>query len=294
VTSSYLFLNGLRFHYLHWNLQGAGQQVILLHDLSSTARMWERVAVSLMERGCAVIAPDLRGHGLTDKPDGDYSFETYTADLSALVDACNLEKPVLVGHAWGGMLGIEYAARFPLGPHAPAGLVLFDGGIVQPGDSAGMSWERFQSLMAPTRLDGAPLQTLLARLDDPRQKWRPGDEDIALLLSSFEILEDDTLRSRLRDEQHMQILHAIWDYKAFQRIERVRCPVCLLPVLPPEPHSAAEAHFLQDTRRGISKAQERLLDLQVSWMPGAGRQILLQNPDQLGERIFSFINSLPR
>src|SRR3990172_1189951 len=100
MNSSYFLLNGLRVHYLHWNLGDAGRPVVLLHGLASNARIWELVAPELVLAGLVPLAPDLRGHGLTDKPDGDYGFETYRRDLLAFLDAAQVERPVLVGHSW--------------------------------------------------------------------------------------------------------------------------------------------------------------------------------------------------
>ncbi len=92
-------------HYLSWNAASSGVPVVLVHGLASNARIWEKVAPFLVDGGLASYALDLRGHGLTDKPDSDYGFDTYYRDLSAFMDALNLEKPLLVGHSWGAAAG---------------------------------------------------------------------------------------------------------------------------------------------------------------------------------------------
>ena len=131
MQSSYLFLNGIRQHYYRWQPEEEDLPVLLLHGLASNARIWERVAPRLAADYLAPYAPDLRGHGLTDKPDGDYGFDTYARDLVALVEALQIEQPLIVGHSWGAMLALDYAARFPFGPLSPAGIVLVDGGMAQ-------------------------------------------------------------------------------------------------------------------------------------------------------------------
>lgn len=294
MPSSYLFLNGLRVHYLSWNLGEGGVPVILIHDLASNARAWERVAPLLAAGGLAPLAPDLRGHGLTDKPDGDYGFGAFAGDLAAFADSFSLERPVLVGHSWGGLLAIDYAARFTFGPRAPAGLVLVDGGAVQWDDAPGSSQNANRLLATPPRLEGLSLQALLDRLTGARLKWRPDDGSIAALLASYEITEEETVRPRLSYDHHMQILREMWIYPTYQRIERVRCPVCLLPVLPPEPHSREETRFLDFKRRGIARVQEKLRDLKVHWISGASHAVPLERPQELAEQITRFVVSLSK
>ena len=259
MPSSYLFLNGLRVHYLSWNFGEGKVPLILLHDLASNARAWERVGPLLAAGGWSPLAPDLRGHGLTDKPGGDYGFDAFTRDLAAFVDAFSLERPVLVGHSWGGMLAIDYAARFTFGPHAPAGLVLVDGGAIQWDDAPEHNRNAIRFPAASAYLEGLSLQALLDRFTGTHQKWQPDDGSISALLASFEITEEETVHPRLSYDHYMQILREMWAYPTYQRIERVRCPVCLLPVLPPEPHAREETHFLDyqeaGHRAGSGKAQ---------------------------------------
>src|SRR4030067_3617862 len=102
MNSSYLFINNLRVHYLSWNQDEGGRPGVLMHGLGSNARLWELVAQELGGQDLMLFAPDLRGHGLTDKPDGEYGFATFRRDLLAFIDAFPLERPVMVGYGWGG------------------------------------------------------------------------------------------------------------------------------------------------------------------------------------------------
>ena len=62
--------NGLKMHYYEW--PGRGPHLIFLHPSSGYGRMWEWTAEHLIDQ-FHVYALDQRGHGQTDKPDGDYS-----------------------------------------------------------------------------------------------------------------------------------------------------------------------------------------------------------------------------
>jgi pimeloyl-ACP methyl ester carboxylesterase len=292
MQSSYFLLNDLRFHYLHWNLGDAGQPVLLLHGLASNARIWELVAPELAAAGMVPLAPDLRGHGLSDKPGGDYGFDTFRRDLLAFIDAAYLERPVLVGHSWGALLAIDYAAQFPRGPRAPRAIVLVDGGVAELAGHPGASWESVSARLAPPRLAGLLQDDFLARLSEWTRHWDPGERAIQIILSNFEVAADETIWPRLTYERHMQILRAIWEFKTYARLPMIGCPALAVLAIPPEPHFPTEAEDLELKQRAARRAQEILPHLQVEWMPGTIHDIPLHRPQQLAEHITAFVSRL--
>ena len=292
MTSSYLYLNGLRVHYLHWNLDGAGPPVLLLHGLASNARIWEPVAVPLAARAGPLLAPDLRGHGLTDKPDGDYGFDTFYRDLLAFVTANELQRPVLVGHSWGALLALDYAARLPFGPLATSALLLVEPSLSDMDGLPGAAWEQVRDRLAPPRLDGTPLEAFLAHLDSLSPHWKPDDQAVQIILSSFEISEEEAIYPRLTFERHMQVLRAIYSFNIYERFDRLQCPVLLIPARPEEPHSPEESERTALEARGVDQARRRIADLTLHWMPDGTHDILLQRPTELAELIVDFISQI--
>jgi pimeloyl-ACP methyl ester carboxylesterase len=245
-----------------------------------------------------LVAPDLRGHGLTDKPGGVYDLDTYMRDLAAFANATHLEHPLIVGHSWGALLALEFAARFPFGPLAPAGVVLVDGGMTQldQAKQAGkpLTFEQMRQQMQPPDLDGSPLETFLARLEE-----KGLDERVApIVLSNFEVTQQSTpgeaeeplevIHPRLNRAHHMQIVRSIWDYPTYRRFSLVRCPVLMLPAQPPGPTSDRDQAYLAMKREGILKAQDAIEQLQVHWMEDSLHDIPLQRPQALGELIVQF------
>ena len=303
TTSSYLYLNQMRVHYLHWNQIQDGQPVVLLHGLASNARIWELVAPRLVEYGLVPLALDARGHGLSDKPanrpgdepEADYSFTAVVNDLAAFVDALSLERPLLVGHSWGAAVALEYAARFSFGPRAPASIILVDGGMVQLDDAPGANWESVAQRLAPPRLAGAPLDELIARLKDVNDGWLPdgelGEQIIRIILANFEIDADERITPHLSFESHMQIVHAMWEFKTYERYPRLRCPVLMLPTCPREPHTERERDFLAAKQRGVERATQSIPNLEVHWMADTIHDAPLQRPAELAERIAAFAAS---
>jgi pimeloyl-ACP methyl ester carboxylesterase len=291
MQSSYLYLNDLRVHYLRWEAADREYPLVLLHGLSSSGRIWELVAPHLAEKGLTCYAPDARGHGFSDRPEDsaeNYSFASVTSDLAAFLETCKLERPLLVGHSWGGMLALDYAARMPLGERSPRGIVLVDGGITQMDDRDGETWESLSVRLAPPRLEGMTVETFMHMLRMETAGWRPDEAVFPILLADFEVDEEEKISPRLTYERHMRILRAIWDFKAYTRFSQVRCPVLMVPARPPAPHSDFEQNWVAAKERGVALAQQSIEDLQVAWMEDTIHDIPLQRPQELARLIADF------
>ena len=86
--------------------------VILIHGFPESHRTWREIAAQLEDR-FRLIMPDLRGFGLSDRPQdvSAYSAETLIADIFALADALAIDHFALVGHDWGGAIAWAAALR---------------------------------------------------------------------------------------------------------------------------------------------------------------------------------------
>lgn len=92
-----------------------GPAIILLHGFPESARAWRKLMDPLARKGFRVIAPDMRGYGGSDAPEGiePYALGTLAADIPALADALGIAGFVLVGHDWGGIIAWAVAAAYP-------------------------------------------------------------------------------------------------------------------------------------------------------------------------------------
>jgi pimeloyl-ACP methyl ester carboxylesterase len=82
--------------------------VVLLHGLGVSGSVLQPFARRLLPELAAVV-PDLRGHGLSDKPAGGYRPEDYAADIASLIENA-LKPPVpVIGHSLGSLIGLELA-----------------------------------------------------------------------------------------------------------------------------------------------------------------------------------------
>lgn len=102
-------VNGITVRYL---VEGSGPWVTLSHSLSCDLTMWDALAASLAPT-CTVLRYDTRGHGGTSAPQGDYSFDQLTADLTGLLDALKVGRTHFLGLSMGGMIGQHFALAAP-------------------------------------------------------------------------------------------------------------------------------------------------------------------------------------
>jgi pimeloyl-ACP methyl ester carboxylesterase len=304
VRSSYLFLNGIRVHYLQAGDLGGLENLVLLHGLASNARIWQLALPMLESEGRLLLAPDGRGHGLSDGPDGDYSFDIHFQDLHAFMNMCNLERPILIGHSWGASRVLDYAARTQYGPRSPSAIILIDGGIGQLNDhlpgKPPPTWEEVRARLTPPRLAGTLLSEITKRIRSTIVNWGINENQqnavAEIILANFEIYLDATdqtecVRPHLTFEHHMQIVRALWEFNTYDRFKQVRCPVLMIPARHDGPLTVQDEHFLATKKHGLEIARKAIPDLQVAWMENTIHDIPLQRPDDMARLVNHFITS---
>jgi pimeloyl-ACP methyl ester carboxylesterase len=109
VDSQFTDVGGVHLHYLR---AGKGPPIILLHGYAETSHMWLPLFAQLTASH-TVIAPDLRGAGLSDKPATGYEKQNLAQDVHALASSLGLGRIELVGHDIGLMVAYAYAAQYP-------------------------------------------------------------------------------------------------------------------------------------------------------------------------------------
>jgi pimeloyl-ACP methyl ester carboxylesterase len=291
--SSYAFINGMRFHYLYWNRDGAGRPVVLLHGLASNAHIWELVAPYLVDKGLSLYALDQRGHGLTDKPDDGYDFQHFDSDLAGFIDQMGIEHPVVAGHSFGGSVAVDYAAHHPIGPNAPSALVLVDGGFYQLSGIPGATWESISEKLAPPKLAGSPLSLLMGYFNDPQAEWHPSEAAVRVFMANFEIDEDEKIYPHLTFENHMKILRAMWDWHTETTFPKIRCPVLVMPVRK-ETSDPEERGYLALKEQSVQKIQTLNTQVHVEWMEDSIHDVPVQKPKEVADKILAFLAASER
>jgi pimeloyl-ACP methyl ester carboxylesterase len=97
---------------IHVRVGGHGPAVVMLHGFGTTGDMWGHLASALIEDHM-IIAPDLRGLGLSSKPEGGYDKKNQAADVVGVLDALGVHTAELVTHDIAIMVGLAVAATHP-------------------------------------------------------------------------------------------------------------------------------------------------------------------------------------
>lgn len=271
---------GLSLRVREWPTDGP--PIVLAHGLASNSRIWDDVAGLLAERH-HVVALDQRGHGLSDRPTDGYTFDKVVGDLLGLVDALNLERPVLVGHSWGGNVVLAFGAAHP---DRLRGLVLVDGGFIELAAQPGRDWDRVKVEMAPPDLTHLTFPELMDRVrsGDAARYWSPTVE--ATMRTSFEDGPDGRIRPRLRREDHLEILRALWELRPTELFPKITVPTLIVPARRPNPTGrAAEMAPIRATL--VARAEASIPNARLLWMEDTVHDIPLQRPADLAAAIES-------
>lgn len=108
--SHFLDIDGLRYHYLD---QGQGEPLLLVHGNPTWSFYWRNLVAALQDR-YRLIVPDHIGCGLSDKPARyEYRLARHIDNLTRLIEHLDLRDVTLVGHDWGGAIGLGAATELP-------------------------------------------------------------------------------------------------------------------------------------------------------------------------------------
>jgi pimeloyl-ACP methyl ester carboxylesterase len=252
--------------YLHVR-QWPGEQrpFLLVHGLSSNARLWDQVAEVLSAAGHPVHAVDLRSHGDSDVPPDGYDTATAADDLAAL----GLTGAVVAGQSWGGNVVVVLAAKHP---DVVAALALVDGGWLDPA-SEFPSWEACETALRPPDIDGLPAAQLRGYLRQGHPGWSP--EAIEATLGNMRIWPDGTLSRRLSIDRHMRIVRSMWDDPPQRYYPSVAVPTLLVPALPRDPDVA------RSRRARADAAAAALRHATVRPYPDSDHDLHAQHPREL-------------
>jgi len=249
-----------KLHVRHWP---GRRPFVLVHGLSSNARLWDGVAQRLAAAGHAIYAVDLRSHGESDRPETGYDTATAAADLDAVCAALDVPPAVVVGQSWGGNVVVQLAARFP---ERVTALGLVDGGWSSLRDGF-PSWEACAKRLRPPDLDNMTAERLRSHLRRAHPDW--AGWAIEATLANLRVTSDGHLERRLPIPQHMQILRSMWDDPPRPYFPDVGVPVLLVPA----------------GDRKVST--DGLADARVRAYPGGDHDLHAQHPDELAHDLRS-------
>lgn len=107
----------LQFREIHgyrraFRMLGEGPPLLLIHGIADSSETWLPVLDELAEHH-TVIAPDLLGHGGSDKPRADYAVAAYACGMRDLLTVLGVDRVSVIGHSLGGGVAMQFAYQFP-------------------------------------------------------------------------------------------------------------------------------------------------------------------------------------
>jgi len=125
--ASFVQVNGLRLHYLDHS--GGAPLLVLMHGLTANAHCFDGLLRAGLSPRFRVVSVDLRGRGLSDKPETGYTMAEHARDILGLLDTLGTGPVVLGGHSFGGLLTLYIAAHWP---ERISRMLIFDAGSMHP------------------------------------------------------------------------------------------------------------------------------------------------------------------
>ena len=226
ADSRFARLPGLCMHYLDWPGLADTVPVLLLHPNRTNSRVWDFVVghSALPNR---FLAPDQRGHGLSDYPERGYSYADYLGDLDAWLAQLDIARVHLVGAATGGNLALLFASSQA---HRVASLTVIDPGLsLDPAISARVREQMVREFRFASLAEARECMPFSARWSDAMKDHYSR--------YSFRALDDGSVEWRYFPAGVVETEHLletpIWD-----RI-RIVCPALIVrgahsDVFPPE------------------------------------------------------------
>lgn len=261
---------------------GEGRPLILVHGgPGPNLAIWDGFAPRLVDR-FRVIAFDQRGHGQSDGA-GDYSYPALVGDLRAVVNGLGLDEPIVVGHSWGGMIALLYAADYLECPN----VVAVDGILTD--DWQGYSEEAWGRLENELRANpvvsralgfvGTPAQLdeLLGWVRTVGRSHHPDRRDLV-------VGADGLLRSRHTPDSIVALNRAVAGHRlpGVEVYGRIACPVMLV--------MATRGLFGRDS---VARTRGLYPTLRVEWLD-SGHAIPEERPEELAALIADFVRGIPR
>lgn len=229
---------------------------LLVHGLSSNARLWDGVSEHLAERGYPVAAVDQRSHGRSDRVEGPFDFATLADDLAAVIDGVFAPETAVVaaGQSLGGNVVVELASQHP---RKVAGAAFIDGGFITLSDLF-PDWETALAKLSPPSFEGLTPAFLERRLRERHPDWP--ESGIRGQMANFATAPDGTVRPHLTREHHLVLLRQMWEHHPADDAPLVECPALIVAADDPSPAGAAKRGMVDRFARRLPRGRLILVE----------------------------------
>jgi 2-succinyl-6-hydroxy-2,4-cyclohexadiene-1-carboxylate synthase len=250
--------------------------LLCLHGKWGRGETWSDF-ISWYEQCYRIIAPDQRGHGLSDKPIARYAAEDLAEDAYALIKALELDSVIVVGHSMGGRVGAYLSVKHPEVVNA---LVILDETAAGPEEISTLSPEEVSPIDKLTETWPAPYPTYDAVLEDLDERFS-SESNIRYFLDSLYETEAgyDFMFSRYA-------MSAIGEYIQgwYHLLPKIDCPVCLV--------RAVESWCLPKDE--AQKMRDLINDCTYFEVSGSDHMVYLDNPGEFYAQLGLFLQKIEK
>ncbi|MEO7054912.1 MAG: 3-oxoadipate enol-lactonase [Rhizomicrobium sp.] len=248
---------------LHWREDGAGEPLLLLNSVGCDLTLWNAVMPYL--KGFRVLRMNMRGHGESDSPPGDYTLDQIADDALAVMDAAGVDKAPICGLSLGGMTAMTLALKAPSRVSA----------LILACTSARMDRQIWDARIATVRSQG------MAAIVDAVMTRFFSEEFLRNHAS-----EVGDVRARflgLDAEGYAGCCAAIRDMDLLDRIARIAVPTRII---------AGSQDAATPFEGHGSEIRKRVPQADVSMMP-AGHIAPVERPDMFAALVMDFLSKVP-
>jgi 2-succinyl-6-hydroxy-2,4-cyclohexadiene-1-carboxylate synthase len=197
-----------------------GAVMLCLHGRWGRGETWVDFMQHYGDR-CRIIAPDQRGHGLSDQPISKYTVEEMSADMIALLDHLKIDSVILVGHSMGGAVAGYLAASYPQYVKA---LAILDKSASGPEKLDPLPLDQIQNVDPVTKDWPLPFQSLMEAQEFIRKEM---ESDLSYQYFMNSLVETVDGYHMMFSRQAMAANVAYY-HSWYNLLPRIECPVMLV------------------------------------------------------------------
>jgi pimeloyl-ACP methyl ester carboxylesterase len=243
---------------LYYERYGSGEPVVFSHGWLDDLSVWKPQA-DILAKDHTVVLYDLRGHGASDKPKGEYSVQTMVNDLDALIKALKLDRVTLVGFSMGGALSLVYTLQ---NPEMVSRLVLI-------GTAARMPRQAY-TLLVPMHIFS--YQSLIKQYFSKARFYRPSFEMTNAFISSAKRVPKKVAYDSLNE--------LIKHYDVRDRVSGIRVPTLIVqgekdPGMP----------------KAVLYLHNHITGSKLHIVQGAGHEVMVEKPDEVNQILVGFFKN---
>jgi N-formylmaleamate deformylase len=255
---------GIKLHY--YRTGGNKPPIILLHGATDNGLCWTPIAEELSQKH-DVIMLDAQGHGLSDKLDANFTFNSHTEQVAELVKQLGLNKPIIMGHSMGAGTTTNVAVAYP---DLPKAIVLEDPAWLQQDTMPPPNQADIKAYMAS--LSKMTLEELMAEGRTANPTWPEAE-------------------IHPWAESKMQYDKRLFDFMAVNpgsykvQVPKIKCPTLLI--------IAENGLVAKDTAEKASGLWKSPQPFKWVLIKKAGHSIRRENYADYKKALFDFLDSLP-